>query len=289
MAALSTEVRPHPNCKPIIFKTVPESNCFLSHLPFLPHLSYHHPSPWNCNSLLLISLFLPYDSGQFIFYIAAIVVLLKQKSHPSFVQHPAMAHHSIHNKSPQSVWPPWLLLLLTEVAQSCRTFCNPMDCSPPGSSIHGIFQGRVLEWVAISFSRESSWPKDQTRVSIIVGRCFTVWATREDLVSKTFYLLLSPHSDYPQLGLGQTLASGPFHWLFCLSRLLFIQIFTRLAPSNVYFSPCSKYHHHPESSPYPSYWKAVTLSSPSCRRIYCLILLFIISLFILERLSILAP
>ena len=40
----------------------------------------------------------------------------------------------------------------SEVAQSCPTLCNPMDCSPPGSSVHGIFQARVLEWVAISFS-----------------------------------------------------------------------------------------------------------------------------------------
>ena len=44
----------------------------------------------------------------------------------------------------------------TEVAQSCPTVCDPMDCSPPGSSVHGIFQARVLEWVAISFSRGSS-------------------------------------------------------------------------------------------------------------------------------------
>ena len=67
----------------------------------------------------------------------------------------------------------------SEVAQSCPTLCNPMDCSLPGSSIHGIFQARILEWVAISFSRGSSWPRDQARVSLIVGRRFTVWATRE--------------------------------------------------------------------------------------------------------------
>ena len=60
----------------------------------------------------------------------------------------------------------------SEVAQSCRTLCNPMDCSPPGSSIHRIFQARVLEWGAISFSRGSSQSRDQTRVSRIVGRCF---------------------------------------------------------------------------------------------------------------------
>ena len=55
-----------------------------------------------------------------------------------------------------------------------------MDCSPPGSSVHGIFQARILEWVAISFSRKSSPPRDRTWVSCIVDRCFTVWATRKD-------------------------------------------------------------------------------------------------------------
>ena len=54
-----------------------------------------------------------------------------------------------------------------------------MGCSLPGSSIHGIFQARVLEWVAIAFSRGSSWPRDRTPVSHIVDRRFTVWATRE--------------------------------------------------------------------------------------------------------------
>ena len=62
----------------------------------------------------------------------------------------------------------------SEVAQSCPILCDPMDYSPPGSSIHGIFQARVLEWVVIFFSRGSSWPRDQTWVSCIAGRCFTV-------------------------------------------------------------------------------------------------------------------
>ena len=52
-------------------------------------------------------------------------------------------------------------------------FATPIDCSLPGSSIHGIFQTRVLEWVAISFSRGSSWPRGGNQVSRIVGRCFT--------------------------------------------------------------------------------------------------------------------
>ena len=64
----------------------------------------------------------------------------------------------------------------SEVAQSYPTLCNPIDCSLPGSSIHGIFQAIVLEWIAIFFSRGSSQPRAQTRVSRIVDRRFTVWA-----------------------------------------------------------------------------------------------------------------
>ena len=58
-------------------------------------------------------------------------------------------------------------------------FCDPMDCSPSGSSVHGISQARILEWVAISSSRGSSWARDQTQVSCVAGGFFTVWATRE--------------------------------------------------------------------------------------------------------------
>ena len=67
----------------------------------------------------------------------------------------------------------------SEVTQSCPTLFDPMDCSLPGSSVHGILQARILEWVAISFSRGSSWPRDQAQVSHIAGRRFNLWATRE--------------------------------------------------------------------------------------------------------------
>ena len=69
-----------------------------------------------------------------------------------------------------------------EVAQSCPTFCNPMDCSLPGSSVYGIFQARTLEWVAISFSRGSSRPRDRTQVFCTAGRLFTIWATQIDII-----------------------------------------------------------------------------------------------------------
>ena len=62
----------------------------------------------------------------------------------------------------------------SEVAQSYPTLCDPMDCSLPGSSLHGILQARVLEWVAISFSRVSSQPRDRTWVSCIPGRRFNL-------------------------------------------------------------------------------------------------------------------
>ena len=74
---------------------------------------------------------------------------------------------------------PVLSLSESEVAQSCPTLCDSTDCSLPGFSVHGIFQARILEWAAISFSRGSSRPRDQTQVSRTVGRHFTVWTTRE--------------------------------------------------------------------------------------------------------------
>ena len=61
-----------------------------------------------------------------------------------------------------------------EVAQSCPTLCNPMNYSLPGSSVHGIFQAIVLEWIAISFSKGSSQPRDRTWVSHIIDRRFAV-------------------------------------------------------------------------------------------------------------------
>ena len=75
------------------------------------------------------------------------------------------------------------------ITQSCPNLCDPMDCNPPGSSVYEILQARVLEWVAISFSRGSSRPRDQTWVSCIAGRWFDIWATRE------------AHKKYPGLNL----------------------------------------------------------------------------------------
>ena len=77
----------------------------------------------------------------------------------------------------------WGEVRWVEVAQSCPTLCDPVDCSLPGFSVHAILQARILEWVTISFSRGSSQPRDWTWVPHIGGRCFNLWATREDNIS----------------------------------------------------------------------------------------------------------
>ena len=67
----------------------------------------------------------------------------------------------------------------SKVSELCLTLCNPRDCSPPGFSVYGILQAKILEWVAIPFSRGSSQPRDWTLVSHIANIFFTIWAARE--------------------------------------------------------------------------------------------------------------
>ena len=81
-----------------------------------------------------------------------------------------------------------------EVAQSCPTLCDPMGCSLPGSSVRGIIQARVLEWVAVSFSRRSSQSRDRTWVSRVAGRRFTIWATK---YCQTLFRSVCTNSDLP--------------------------------------------------------------------------------------------
>ena len=132
--------------------------------------------------------------------------------HPSFdndliwVQQQALLFQKLSQKHFRSY--------ITEVSQLCSTLCNPMDHSLPCSSVCGIFQARVLEWVAISFSRESSRPKDQTRDSCTAGRRFTLWATREApgltlplSRSSRVRLLCDPIENPPSLGF-----SRQEHW-----------------------------------------------------------------------------
>ena len=106
----------------------------------------------------------------------------------------------------------------SEVAQSCPTLYDPMDCSLPGSSVHGIFQAIVLEWIAISFSRGYSQTRDWTQVSHIVDRHFTVWATRE--VQKSFSIYFSfLVPSFLSLYLLPTLFPPPIPSIYCTVEL----------------------------------------------------------------------
>ena len=81
------------------------------------------------------------------------------------------------------------------LAKSCPTLCEPLDCSPPGSSVHGIFLAGILERVAVSFSRVSSWPKDQTHISCFGRQVPYHWATSKEalaeMVNRILKLLLT--------------------------------------------------------------------------------------------------
>ena len=81
---------------------------------------------------------------------------------------------SSHQELPVAAFSNSGLILLAKLLQSCLPLCDPMDCNPPGSSIHGIVQARILEWLAISFSRGSSQPRNQTQVSHTGSGFFTI-------------------------------------------------------------------------------------------------------------------
>ena len=100
-----------------------------------------------------------------------------------------------------SMWEAHLLDAAAKSLQSCLTLSDPMDCSLPGSSVRGILQARILEWVVIPFFRGSFQPRDWTKVSCIADRFFTFWATWEaykpDLWPQSIYILIGKNKlDY---------------------------------------------------------------------------------------------
>ena len=107
---------------------------------------------------------------------------------------------------------PWkeALSSLKGVAQSSPALCDPMDCSLPGSSVHGIPQARTLEWTAIPFSRGSSQPRDWTQVFCTAGGFFKVWATREAQAFWGGILSLSflPFPWWWRIGVGNSVGQG---------------------------------------------------------------------------------
>ena len=123
-----------------------------------------------------------------------------------------------------------ILKLKNLVTQSCLTLCDLMSCSLPGSSVHEISQARRLEWVAVSFSKGSSQPRDWTQVSCIADRFFTIWATREPL-NTCIHLAnheeqISQVNDFSvciSMGRCKNLVSLISPWDICLCKGLCIQ------------------------------------------------------------------
>ena len=107
-----------------------------------------------------------------------------------------------------------LSIVLCSVTQSCLILCDPMDFSLPGSSVQGILQARILEWVAMPFSRGSSKPRSRTQVSHITGRVFTIWATREAPLSDSdTQLVLSSPKAYVSAKFSHPVTNDSFSFL----------------------------------------------------------------------------
>ena len=104
------------------------------------------------------------------------------------------------------------------VAKLCPTLCNPVDCSPPGSSVHGISQSRILEWIPIPFSRGSSWPRDQTCVSCLACGFFTTVPpgkpTKVILCHKSFTNTYNVHTESVVPSLSLLTSKGDHCWQF---------------------------------------------------------------------------
>ena len=130
------------------------------------------------------------------------------------------------------------------VSQSGPTLCNPMDFSPPGFSVHGILQARILHWVAISFSSGSSRPRDKTWVSYITGRFFTNWATREVQRTKAYSILLlsDTHNNNHPIWIWYLKMKRPIHIKVCLAYLFSFDssIFYLTRKNYIIWSPVRK-------------------------------------------------
>ena len=132
------------------------------------------------------------------------------------------------------------------VTQSCLTLCNPMDYSQPGSSVHGILQARILQWIAMPSSRGSSQPRNQTRVSCAAGRFFIVSAIRkaQRVKGKQLIILCFAFScESPVHGICVSTPYCPSPSLFFFPPLVFANSFTALHQGMCW--------HHPRFFPQP--------------------------------------
>ena len=136
-------------------------------------------------------------------------------------------------------------------AQLCPTLCDPRDYSPPGSSVHGISQERILEWVAISYSRGSSWPRDRTHISCIfcIGRQilyhWAIWVINIIFIIKFTSTAISSHlSSVGTYSVPQPLTADYRQWVSSLPEHLYPKMTSFLILLSLIPSPTSPTPHH---------------------------------------------
>ena len=149
----------------------------------------------------------------------------------------------------------WVLCLVT---QSSLTLCDPMDCRPPDSSVHGILQAKTLDWIAMRSSRESSQARDWTQVSDIAGRFFTNWAIREAL-----YIIIQ-FSSVQSLSRVRLFATPMkcntpglpvHHQLPEFTQILVHRVSDAIQPSHPLSSPSPPSPYHPSGFKISSLWE----------------------------------
>ena len=159
----------------------------------------------------------------------------------------------LDEKHNDMTYPERKICLYVLITQSCPTLYDSLNCSPPGSSAHGILQARILEWAAFSFSRRSSPPRDWTQVSCTAGRFFTAEPPGKPYIAGTSTLTLSsPVVGQPRLP--QTHRQADPHSLWSLNRPR-----NRASGRFVTSAPAcqGKAASHPTKMPWFPHWRAL--------------------------------
>ena len=115
-----------------------------------------------------------------------IVIFKMDNQQRPIVQHMELCSMLCGSLSGRGTWGRMRVCVCVKVPQLCPPLCDPMDCSLPGSSVHGVLQARILEWVDIPSSRGSSQPRDQTQVSHTAGRFFTIHLKLPNIVNQLY-------------------------------------------------------------------------------------------------------
>ena len=156
------------------------------HLPYINHCARcwegYYISTWDISLSDLPAIFVP----QLQSYVVALQLKILQWLTITWGIKSKLLLAKLNPSTSPCIFPPSSPLQCSVCAQLCLILCDPMGCSPPSYSVHAIFPARILEWIAISSPRGSSWPRDQTQVSCMVGVFLTTVLPRKPFFPLTF-------------------------------------------------------------------------------------------------------